>query len=838
MTPLEEDKMRRVQTYSRHLGLAISIAALLMVSALPFVANITMGLPGYWTDRFDDETKIAQKNNVVVSGGDASLGTSGSEWFRQGVVVDSGPPGSGFWKVLYPTVLRTSNGLFHMWFTAREAAPSIMERIHYATSTDGKNWNRYGVVIGENATQEDRVYAPTVIEDSGMFKMWYVADDLDPPYGARIFYATSPDGLTWTRQGMVMNVGFEGTYDTRGLNFPWVMKEASTYKMWYSGYEGANYRILYATSLDGQAWTSQGMVIDHGPAGSPDAINVMEITIDRDPSELYHAWYIGSNATGQSQLNATSLDGVTWTKKGVTMKGLPGTLEAVVGSGSLMISSNWAFSLWYIGHDGGGIFRIFLANYSKYGNIISESIGPFPNCDWGTFYANKTDPSADVFVKFTLLDGTDWSIIPGHENMSATMVSLASIDFNIHPTIRLKADFWDLLNSASNTPLLHDWTVTYIDLDDPIFDGLLSAVDDGTGGNINLNWNPASDVSTPITYNVYMATSSLGQNFATPDYSTPSVGMQVTGLTNGMTHFFIVRAQDAVGNEDSNTVERDAMPTTPVDSTPPDFLGLVSAVDVGSGGTVDLAWGSATDPDTVECNSDPSTPITYDVYYSTTSGGQDFISPDATTTALTISITGLTNDVPYYFVVRSRDSAGNQEFNIVERSATPTKPIDNTPPIFDGLILVVTDNDGGEITLTWNAATDPDDPTSSITYNIYVAESPTDFEFSQPTTTTSQQQYSFMNLERGSTYYFIVRAEDEAGNEETNTVTKSGELSLQEEEFNFLDYWWIFLVIIIILLLVVIALLARKKKVEEPEEVAEVDEVEEAVEEEPATEEE
>jgi hypothetical protein len=79
-----------------------------------------------------------------------------------------------------------------MWFTSRDAAPSIMQYIHYATSTDGKNWNRYGIVIGANATLEDRVYGATVIEDGGIFKMWYVGDDLNPPYGARIFYATSP----------------------------------------------------------------------------------------------------------------------------------------------------------------------------------------------------------------------------------------------------------------------------------------------------------------------------------------------------------------------------------------------------------------------------------------------------------------------------------------------------------------------------------------------------------------------------------------------------------------------------------------------------------------------
>ena len=219
------------------------------------------------------------------------------------------------------------------------------------------------------------------------------------------------------------------------------------------------------------------------------------------------------------------------------------------------------------------------------------------------------------------------------------------------------------------------------------------------------------------------------------------------------------------------------------------------------------------------------------------SGGQDYLSPNQTATGNQAMISGLLDGVTYYFVVRTEDAAGNEEDNTIEHGAMPTTPTDNTPPDFDGLNLVVTDDEDGDITLTWNAATDPDDPECNtdpsmpITFNIYVSESPTAFDFSQPTATTSQQLYPFLDLERGVTYYFIVRAEDNAGNEETNTVTKSAELAEQEEEFNFLDYWWIFLIIIIILLVVVIALLARRKKPEEPVETPEEETVEEVIEE-------
>jgi hypothetical protein len=221
----------------------------------------------------------------------------------------------------------------------------------------------------------------------------------------------------------------------------------------------------------------------------------------------------------------------------------------------------------------------------------------------------------------------------------------------------------------------------------------------------------------------------------------------------------------------------------------------------------------------VECNSDPSLPIEYHIYVSVLSEGQDFLTANQTSSGTQITITGLQDGVTYYFVVRAEDAAGNEEDNTIERSAMPTTPTDSSPPSFGGLDLVLADDDNGDVTLSWIAAEDPDDPecnsdpSNPISYNIYVSQTETAFDFVIPTATTG-----------------VVRAEDNAGNEEANTVTKSAELAVLEKPFDFLDYWWIFLIIIIILLLVVIALLARRRKGEEPVETP--TEVEEGIEEE------
>lgn len=446
--------------------LAVVTTVSILLSSVSFFVDNALASSGFWTDLFDDKTKIVQNDNVIVSGGNAALGTNGVNWYRHGLVVDVGPPGSPWQNIGHPTVVKGSDNVYRMWYTGRGTGFPAMEQIRYANSTDGKIWDEYGIVLGENATHEDRVYGATVIEDGGMFKMWYSGDDFDPPYSTRFFYATSPDGYVWTRQGMVMNVGHEGTYDAGGLNYPFVMKEGGVYKMWYSGWDGSYYHIIYTTSVDGQTWTSPSMVMDRGLPGSYDSGWLYEITVDKDPSGLYHAWYSGSDGSMTRLLNATSPDGITWTKHGESFKGIPGSLEIGVGSGSVIISPNSVVSLWYAGGDGSNT-RIFLATLTRSGYAISEAIGPIADKNWEEFFANKTDPSADVFVTFSVIDAMDWSTIPGYRNLSASTFSLASIDTDTHPVIRLRANFWDLSNNPASTPLLHDWAVTWVDLSAP-----------------------------------------------------------------------------------------------------------------------------------------------------------------------------------------------------------------------------------------------------------------------------------------------------------------------------------------------------------------------------------
>src|SRR5438105_15551257 len=106
------------------------------------------------------------------------------------------------------------------------------------------------------------------------------------------------------------------------------------------------------------------------------------------------------------------------------------------------------------------------------------------------------------------------------------------------------------------------------------------------------------------------------------------------------------------------------------DRTPPAFGGLKSAttcipgpIGPNSAGRYVLRWQRATD------NKTPSAKIVYLIYQATTSGGEDFSTPTYTTGpgVIRFRTPPLPSTQTFYFVVRSRDRAGNVDSNRIER---------------------------------------------------------------------------------------------------------------------------------------------------------------------------
>ncbi|MBN1669111.1 MAG: hypothetical protein JW862_18600 [Anaerolineales bacterium] len=171
-----------------------------------------------------------------------------------------------------------------------------------------------GPVLGD---WDERVRYPMVLTADCTFRMWYVGYDAFDVM--RIGYATSQDGINWTKYAgnPVLDVGLPGEWDSLGFEAPYVIKDGpNSYKMWYSGNDGDTWRIGYATSSDGIHWAKYAgnPIID---LGVDDWNNVAVL----HPSVLYEGgmykmWLlaIGDDGSGQAPwiAYATSADGISW----------------------------------------------------------------------------------------------------------------------------------------------------------------------------------------------------------------------------------------------------------------------------------------------------------------------------------------------------------------------------------------------------------------------------------------------------------------------------------------------------------------------------------------------
>lgn len=207
-------------------------------------------------------------------------------------------------------------------------------------------------------------------------------------------------------------------------------------------------------------------------------------------------------------------------------------------------------------------------------------------------------------------------------------------------------------------------------------------------------------------------------------------------------------------------------PTPEEDVTAPIFAGAKSATPLAQAARIE--WDAAADDVTAAAD------IVYLVYQASASGDQDFTTPALETApgATSATVTGLDVATEYFFVARARDAAGNVDTNTAEVQATTLDVNDTTAPTFAGA-ATGTAIGTSAVQLTWLAASDDVSPADDIVYNVYMAETSGEQDLDTPTLTTPAGATGALVTDRGLRagvqYFFVVRAEDRAGNEDTNT---------------------------------------------------------------------
>ena len=247
---------------------------------------------------------------------------------------------------------------YKMWYSGSDDSHS---RIGYATSPDGIVWTKYSdnpvLDVGPSGSWEEvSVSSPDVLFNGTEYKMWY--DGVDNPERVgeirRIGYATSPDGISWTKyeDNPVVDVSYGWGWESDRAGKPYVLFDGTEYKMWYSGRRTTtrHYCIGYATSPDGISWTKYegNPVLEFGQIGSWDDYAVHPDSIIFDGTE-YKMWYSGNDHDSTSGIGyATSPDGISWTK-------YPGNPILGFGlQGASVLYDGFGYSMWHTESSGIG----------------------------------------------------------------------------------------------------------------------------------------------------------------------------------------------------------------------------------------------------------------------------------------------------------------------------------------------------------------------------------------------------------------------------------------------------------------------------------------------------
>jgi len=234
---------------------------------------------------------------------------------------------------LDPVVVKDGS-TYRMWYAHRDGAGTWS--IYYADSPDGTTWTHQTQVLtggGSGAWDEELREGPAVIKDDSncqvagcQWKMWYTGRNSAGVN--QIGYAETSDAegdTGWTRYGSdpVLKPGTLSTdWDNQLVREPWVIKDGSTYKMWYSGTQQWPYfRIGYVESTDGVTWTtSHQQVTGLGGTAAWDEAQQYAPSVVKIGS-TYYLYYSGTDGgPGRpssyrwSTGTAMSSDGKAWTK--------------------------------------------------------------------------------------------------------------------------------------------------------------------------------------------------------------------------------------------------------------------------------------------------------------------------------------------------------------------------------------------------------------------------------------------------------------------------------------------------------------------------------------------
>ncbi|VVB82200.1 beta-1,4-mannooligosaccharide phosphorylase [uncultured archaeon] len=199
------------------------------------------------------------------------------------------------------------NGVFKMWYRGNSGTSS---RIGYATSTDGLTWTKYGSnPLSMSLNGNTAIYYPYVLKVGSYYYMYTVMFPNN-----NVFRFNSSDGITWNLENggnpviSASGSGWEGSY----MDNPAIYYDSAT-GVWQMLYEASlSFQIGYANSTDGLTWTKYA-----GNPVLPQVSSSWKSTFTGNPeltkiNGMYYAFYGGSDGNGWKIGWSNSSDLIHW----------------------------------------------------------------------------------------------------------------------------------------------------------------------------------------------------------------------------------------------------------------------------------------------------------------------------------------------------------------------------------------------------------------------------------------------------------------------------------------------------------------------------------------------
>ncbi|WP_135555545.1 fibronectin type III domain-containing protein [Paenibacillus cymbidii] len=302
--------------------------------------------------------------------------------------------------------------------------------------------------------------------------------------------------------------------------------------------------------------------------------------------------------------------------------------------------------------------------------------------------------------------------------------------------------------------------------------------------------------TAPITEaNWASATQATGE--PTPGEAGTSQSLTVSGLTAGTTYYFAIKSSDlnytsptvTYANTSAISNVASAATTSLGDTTAP-----AAVTNLAAGGattsSIQLTWTAPGDDGAT------GTAAAYDIRYSTATitggnwasatqvGGEP--APAAAGTSQSMTVSGLASGTTYYFAMKTRDEVSNESGLSNVASAATTTTDTTAPATVANLTVDNDDNDSNPATcdywlcsavslkLSWTAPGDDGNSGTATSYEIrYSTATITSANWASatpvatvpvPTAAGTTQSKIVRGLSPNTTYYFALKATDDAGN--------------------------------------------------------------------------